>query len=180
MKPQKILEVLETLDPSNDEHWTAEGLPRTDAVGEGVSRGQIQSAAPHFTRKNAKLPEPVVPEKTLEEELFEIQAIKDEAEKAIRDAVAARAVADAKVAEAEARLDKIRAEELAKETRSDTEINMDYLRSEFQSRLARAGEQKQIRELLLMSGLNTKDVRMLTGSVLDRKIAAQVINGRRK
>lgn len=59
---EKIREALLKLDPSNDEHWTAEGLPRLDVmqqfVGEAVSRADVTGAAKAFSRTNATLEEP--------------------------------------------------------------------------------------------------------------------------
>lgn len=47
----KILEALKGLNPKNDEHWTAEGSPRLDALGiEGVKRSDVIAVAPHFRR----------------------------------------------------------------------------------------------------------------------------------
>jgi hypothetical protein len=52
---------LQKLDPTNDAHWTADGLPRMDAleaVGlKGVTRGQVTAEAPTFTRFNTTLEE---------------------------------------------------------------------------------------------------------------------------
>ncbi|UFK26672.1 hypothetical protein [Roseobacter phage RDJL3] len=51
---EEILEAVRSLDPQNDEHWTADGLPRLDAVenllGGDVSRKAVTNAAPDFTR----------------------------------------------------------------------------------------------------------------------------------
>ena len=51
---EEILEAIKGLDPQNDEHWTADGLPRLDAVenllGGDVSRKAVTNAAPDFTR----------------------------------------------------------------------------------------------------------------------------------
>lgn len=51
-----ILAALAKLDPENDQHWTADGAPRidavTDLVGAPVTRAQIVNAAPKFTRDN--------------------------------------------------------------------------------------------------------------------------------
>lgn len=50
----KIKEALTKLDPSDDSHWTTEGLPRLDVVeglaGGSISRKAITNAAPEFTR----------------------------------------------------------------------------------------------------------------------------------
>lgn len=54
-----ILSALSALDLGDDEHWTKDGLPKTDvvseAVGETVTRAQITEAAPLFTRENSVL-----------------------------------------------------------------------------------------------------------------------------
>jgi len=51
---EEILEAVRGLNPQNDEHWTADGLPRLDAVenllGSDVSRKAVTNAAPDFTR----------------------------------------------------------------------------------------------------------------------------------
>lgn len=51
---EEILEAVRGLDPQDDEHWTADGLPRLDAVenllGSDVSRKAVTNAAPEFTR----------------------------------------------------------------------------------------------------------------------------------
>ncbi|QDP53462.1 MAG: hypothetical protein GOVbin4933_8 [Prokaryotic dsDNA virus sp.] len=55
---EEILEAVRDLDPQNDEHWTADGLPRLDAVenllGGDVSRKAVTNAAPDFTRAVAQ------------------------------------------------------------------------------------------------------------------------------
>lgn len=50
-----ILAALGRLDPANDEHWTAQGLPAIKAVeelagGSGLTRAAVDEAAPGFTR----------------------------------------------------------------------------------------------------------------------------------
>lgn len=55
---EEVLEAVHALDPQNDEHWTADGQPRLDAVenmlGGDVSRKQVTNAAPDFTRSVAQ------------------------------------------------------------------------------------------------------------------------------
>lgn len=55
---EDILEALLGLSPDNDEHWTADGLPRLDAVenllGASVTRKQLTNAAPDFNRAMAQ------------------------------------------------------------------------------------------------------------------------------
>jgi hypothetical protein len=185
MKPQKILEALSILDPSNNDHWTAEGQPRTGAVGDGVSRSQIQSVAPLFTRSNPVLPgrepEPTDEEvvQTLEEELKAIHEEKLEANAALIAANKARLEAEKAIKDAEARLEKIRTDERNSDPRTDAEINIDYLKSEFNQRLSRAVSQSQARALLESAGLGA-EVKGLTVSPIDRAIAARVIAARKQ
>lgn len=54
-KTQAILASLGQLDPANDEHWTAGGLPATKALEQltGISpiaRADVEAAAPGYTR----------------------------------------------------------------------------------------------------------------------------------
>jgi len=54
-----LLEATSRLDPANDDHWTADGLPRMTAVGElagdsSITRKDITHAAPNLTRALAQ------------------------------------------------------------------------------------------------------------------------------
>ena len=54
----EIAEAVQALDPKNDDHWTAEGLPRMDAVeklfgDDQITRQQVSDAVPGFTRETA-------------------------------------------------------------------------------------------------------------------------------
>lgn len=54
---EKIIETLLKLDPTNDNQWTQDGLPKVDVLkflsgGETWTRDQISEAAPGFTRSN--------------------------------------------------------------------------------------------------------------------------------
>lgn len=55
---EEILEAVRSLDPNNDEHWTADGLPRLDAVenllGGDVNRKAVTNAAPDYSRSVAR------------------------------------------------------------------------------------------------------------------------------
>ena len=59
---KQIREALALLDPSDDSHWTGQGLPAMDVVrelvGEPVTRGQVKEAAPEFSRENRSLEAP--------------------------------------------------------------------------------------------------------------------------
>ena len=52
-------EALEALNPKHDDHWTADGMPRMDALHallghEDVTRADVTNAAPDFTREKAR------------------------------------------------------------------------------------------------------------------------------
>lgn len=52
---QKILDALLKLDINNDDHWTADGLPRMDAIemivgSKDITRQQVTAAKPGFSR----------------------------------------------------------------------------------------------------------------------------------
>ncbi len=53
-----VKDAIDALDPEDDTHWTAAGLPSTDAVsdlaGAKVSRAAIETAAPGYNRASAK------------------------------------------------------------------------------------------------------------------------------
>lgn len=52
----KIIEGLRKLNVENDNHWTADGLPKIEAlkftVGPSITREDVNSVAPGFTRSN--------------------------------------------------------------------------------------------------------------------------------
>ena len=55
---QTLIESLKKLDVNNDNHWTADGLPRLDTVrmlasDAGLTRDKLDAAAPGFTRSTA-------------------------------------------------------------------------------------------------------------------------------
>jgi hypothetical protein len=63
MEAKQLIDVLKGLDPKNDEHWTADGLPRLAAVGPDVTRAQVVAVAPLFTRTEPRIePVPTVDE----------------------------------------------------------------------------------------------------------------------
>lgn len=88
---EEILEAVRALDPHNDEHWTADGLPRLDAVenllGGDVNRKAVTNAAPDYSRSVARElvdadGEPPVDEPPVEEDeapAEETQSTEDEA-----------------------------------------------------------------------------------------------------
>jgi hypothetical protein len=59
MANDKILDAVKKLDPNNDNHWTADGLPRIDTVrmlasDTSLTREQVDKIAPAFNREAAR------------------------------------------------------------------------------------------------------------------------------
>lgn len=56
--PTTLADALKALDPENDMHWTARGVPSVDAVSallaRGVTRSEIEAVAPDLTRTIAR------------------------------------------------------------------------------------------------------------------------------
>ena len=69
-KTDKIIEALGKLDAGNDNHWTSEGLPKLDAlkfsIGESVTREEVNTVAPGYTRSNPFFAEPVTEQSAAE------------------------------------------------------------------------------------------------------------------
>ena len=69
----KILEALGKLDPANENHWTADGLPRIETVrmlagDQGITREQITAEAPDFSRSSAVTPAETSETKSVEDQ----------------------------------------------------------------------------------------------------------------
>ena len=54
-----IEDVLKSLDPADDDHWTSDGLPRLDVINSlcdsPVSRSEVSEVGKNFTRENPVL-----------------------------------------------------------------------------------------------------------------------------
>lgn len=66
-----IKEALAALDPSNDKHWTGDGMPRMDVVQKltqrpDLSRTEVTNAAPDFSRASATEAEPFTEDSNVE------------------------------------------------------------------------------------------------------------------
>ena len=62
----RILDALSKLDVANDNHWTAEGMPRIETVcmlagDQSITREKITAEAPQFCRANATISEAYQP-----------------------------------------------------------------------------------------------------------------------
>lgn len=71
MKSEEIKLSLESLDLSDDNHWTDDGAPRLGAVGK-VTRAEINAVAPHFSRSHPSFDLPEGLEPKVEEPLPEV------------------------------------------------------------------------------------------------------------
>lgn len=87
---EKIIEALKKLDPAADDQWTADGLPKVEALGiEGVKRADVTKAAPHFKRDNPTLDTPAVVKAAAEAQPPAPDKSLDERRKVASDALAA-------------------------------------------------------------------------------------------
>lgn len=181
MKQELILEALSKLNPEDDSHWTQDGSPRLGAVGEGVTRQDIIAVAPLFNRKNtAGVAEKLEELPTQAEKAEALLAKKEEIQAKIRAAANAMSAAKAELEAANAELAKAVDDEKALDTRSDTEINQEFLRKDFERNLEKAEQRKQALELLKMAGVSGKDIHMYSLSPADRAIAEANVRKRRE
>ncbi len=82
MKNEALTKALASLDAENDEHWTADGLPRVDVVegllGGKADRQAITEAAPHFTRDAWRAQKAAQPPTDEKPTIAEIETAMDE------------------------------------------------------------------------------------------------------
>lgn len=141
---QQIIEALGLLDPTNDDQWTADGLPKVEALKlEGIRRADITDAAPHYRRDNRVI-EPAVkkdeqPVKLAEPKPVSLDEQREvllrEVESAAKAAQAAKVVYDRLLVQ----LDEVeRARAVRDGNRSEQQTIMDYLEAQRQRREARS------------------------------------------
>lgn len=173
----KIKAALAELDVTNDDHWTAEGVPRLDVVkdlvGVAVSRADITGAAKQFTRTNPSLeteglgvvPDAVIKQDeerndTTEGEQASAEQAKD-VEPGTDEAVEQELVeAEAALNEAQKRLKNANeAMDVVITRRADLESNLTtahdikaYQRSQMQQRQRGADRQRFMAEAMLRAG----------------------------
>jgi hypothetical protein len=178
MKQELILESLSKLNPDDDSHWTQDGSPRLGAVGEGVTRQDILAIAPLFNRKNPELPfddspSPEEKAETLKQKKLDIEGKVKAAILAMHDAKHALEAANAEMAE-------LALEEKKLDPRTDTEINQEFLRKDWERNLEKAEQRKQALELLKMAGVSGRDIHLYSLGVADRAIAEANIRKRKE
>lgn len=111
-----LLDALAALDTTNDDHWTADGLPRidplTEMVGISIQRQSVTAIAPEFTRANPVLPGKVTsdtvvtPPEPFLEGSPDFSEVTPEPEPSVNEVLDAVKTGAAAVAEAKERLDK--------------------------------------------------------------------------
>lgn len=143
MRTEDAFKILMQLDPKDDAHWTLDGVPRMDALADlglpGMTREQLKSIAPLFTRTNRELPD-------LEKAREERDAMLAQAEEAERNAKELREAALAKSKEV-ASLDKP-IEDAHKLTRQ----NQQWLASQTQVSIARHEIKKHLDAAIKAAG----------------------------
>lgn len=194
----RISDVLTKLDPANDDHWTMDGLPQLEAVGNlagfKVTRKQITDARPGFTRLVAqggtpgadpaltvpdseKLDTPEAKPDTPEAEAIEKTPATPEeiasAEEAVKAAEAG--IADIERAEAELKQRRQAAEQAVTDARQHLAVinpapnAIDCIRA-MQEQSARQREMRRGALTVLSEALGTK-VRISDRSPLDQALA---------
>lgn len=201
----KIRAALAQLDPKDDKHWTSDGAPRMDAVerlvGANVSRGDVRSAAPRFSRENPVLEDapvsdpapveeddPVLAEGPVEEDELEpaedhrLDEPMDELEKALLEAqaehdeaVRAAAAAKARVDQARSKVDEVIAtREAGVSPNANMESIQQYLQRQKELREARG----MARRVLAEGGISEEILRQLTGHApIDQAMARKRARG---
>lgn len=188
MNQTQLLDKLATLDPDNKDHWNQDDQPRLGALGEGVKREDVLAVAPLFSRKNPVLPLEDAPEEVTEEEIKdeaqrlreEFQAKAQAANDRVKSALVAKQQAEEELEAARTHQQNVAAEEAALDTRTDTQINMDYLASEVRQRMERVLRVTKIGELLAKENLLSSNVHVDSLSPLDRAIAEENIRARKR
>ena len=159
----KILEALAKLDPTNDNHWTNDGLPRIEtirmlAADQTITREAITAEAPNFSRQTAKLETPVATEEPAEVIEKDYPAMIAEGRHYLQDAITARDEAQARVDHIQNKLDELISEQQAF---APTESNADAIRSYLNSQKGVLEERARRNKVLADSGVTLADIQGL-------------------
>lgn len=149
-----IKDALSKLDATNDEHWTADGLPRLDVVG-GLAGGQVKrqdvtNARPGFTRESAAESNDTQPtvetavEPVGEAPLSELELLEKKAEELAKELVHAQRETERWRSEAaklsneafvvDTQISRLR----ARQPNHDTKNVRDYIKAQNETRAAKA------------------------------------------
>jgi len=176
----KITEALLKLDPTNDNHWTTDGLPRIDTVkmlaaDQTLTREMITAEVPDFSRQTALLastqaantppvePGAQMPEDDKAEEL-EANVVKDyknliqAAQEDLQSAIIARDEVHALVQEKQDALDSLINEQYAA---GEAEHPMTAISGYLQSQQTVLQERARRHAVLIESGVTLRDIQSL-------------------
>lgn len=165
----KILEALGKLDPSNDNHWTNDGLPRIDTVrmlaaDPSLTREAITAEAPNFSRQTlaaSVVSEPKVTEAAAvkgEAPVKDYSAMIAEGRQHLQDAITARDEAQARVNHIQNKLDKLISEQQAF---APTESNADAIQGYLSAQKGVLNERARRAKVLKDSGVTMADIQAL-------------------
>lgn len=174
----KVVEALGKLDPTNDNHWTADGLPRIDTVrmfagNQALTREAITAAIPNFSRQisAAATGKPAVAQATapvaetapvvatpVVSEKPKVSSSLEEAQANLQKALTARNEANAKVQEAQDTVDAIINAQYAHGEQDNT---MDSIRGYLDGQQALLDERARRTRVLHESGVTLNDIQAL-------------------
>lgn len=174
----KVVEALGKLDPSNDNHWTSDGLPRIDTVrmfagNQALTREAITAAIPNFSRQiaAAAMGKPLVAQATAPvDEAAPVVAAPvvsekpksssnlEEAQAKLQAALTARNEANAKVQEAQDAVDVIINEQYAHGAQDETAV---AIRGYLDGQRALLEERARRTRVLHESGVTLNDIQAL-------------------
>lgn len=174
----KVVEALGKLDPSNDNHWTSDGLPRIDTVrmfagNQALTREAITAAIPNFSRliaaaamgkppvaqATAPVAEaaPVVAAPVVSEKPKSSSSL-EEAQAKLQAALTARNEANANVQEAQDAVDAIINEQYAHGAQDETAV---AIRGYLDGQRALLDERTRRAKVLHESGVTLNDIQAL-------------------
>lgn len=181
-----MLKALAKLDPSNDDHWTADGAPRIEVVENYLeaktSRKEIIAAAPTFTREIAAAdvqptvqPEPEAAATPAEPEAPEAPAVAVEADplaelQARLDAAnAAAAAIEKEKAAAQAAIDAAIEAQAKTPTHISNQLEIQrFLQAQQEQRIARGEARRNLAE----AGVDLRGLQeIVSGSKLDQAMS---------
>ena len=170
----KITDALAKLDPTNDNHWTSDGLPRIDTVkmlagDPTLTRETITAEMPNFSRQTAGLvastfaPAPVSTDAAkvapaVASESVDYQALYEKALAALQEAITARDEAQVIVAEKQNALDDVIN---ARHAAGKDDHSMSAVSGYLQSQQGVLQERARRHAVLVQSGVTLQDIQNL-------------------
>ena len=173
----KILEALGKLDPANENHWTADGLPRIETVrmlagDQTISREQITAEAPDFSRTSSTIAPAAEAEKATEvaEDAVDYSAAIEKAKAEVGHLTEIRNEVDVALAKATKDLDDLIDLQNAE---GPVESNDTAIQGYLASQRAVLEERARRNKVLAESGVTLQDIQQLIPQVspLDQSIS---------